>query len=172
MKKKSERPTHQKEFEYIKDTFFPRWRSGEKWKLRLSKSAHYIGHGICDDEKKTIVVASFLSGTELQKTVIHEICHAVTHNNHGNKFLTRMEKASDKAKALGLGELSKSILADIECYKSHSIKLSAPKIYDSIQDLVYAKPGASYRQIVEAVGRYWGVSFRELKRYFEMQEDL
>lgn len=58
--------------------------NGRKWKTRavrrnsaqLRRSDGTATIGMCDDNTSTIYYASDLSGTQLQKVIIHEITHA------------------------------------------------------------------------------------------------
>jgi len=99
-------------FRYVLETFFPRWRNGRHWSVQCVPDL--LCSAEADLETKTISVARVSdSEDELLELLIHEACHPVSVNGHGQKWRNRMLKAGEIAKRLGRAELADLIEKDV-----------------------------------------------------------
>jgi hypothetical protein len=74
--------------------------------------------GYCDFTSRIIKVASIpKSDDELAVLLIHEMAHAATASYHTKRWLTRMEKAAHRAKAIGRSGLAMLLLKEIDTYR-------------------------------------------------------
>jgi uncharacterized protein YbjT (DUF2867 family) len=74
--------------------------------------------GYCDFTYKIIKAASVpVDDDDLAALLIHEIAHAVTASYHTKRWLTRMEKAAQRARAIGRPRLATIIRQEIDEYK-------------------------------------------------------
>lgn len=100
-------------FQFVRKEFFPRWDKGNNWILGEVKPP-YMGR--CDRSKKIIEV--LYNMPHIQNSfvflLIHEICHAVSTDYHGQRWRKRMLMASEVARRKGNKQLSRMILYDLE----------------------------------------------------------
>lgn len=50
-------------------------------------------HGLCDDKKKTIFIdprKCLAAGREVERVLLHEMCHIRTHGDHGKQFQKKL----------------------------------------------------------------------------------
>jgi hypothetical protein len=148
-----------KEFQYVKETFFPTWDKQGLWRLELAEDLNGAT-AYCKTEPKTIEVLKSVGFDKLRVILIHEISHAVTSCGHGKPWLSRMEKAAQKAERLGMNDLAQQIRSGLDWYGE------APHyrqvIYTQIVDAVISQPDADFMTLISVVGREYGISGEEL----------
>jgi hypothetical protein len=116
-----------KAFDLVRQVYFPRWDRKRLWRVRSAKNLNGAV-GYCDFTGKLIKAASILENDdELTALLIHEIAHAATASYHTKRWLTRMEKAAQRAKRVGRSNLARLIRKDLNGYKDASISTSASK---------------------------------------------
>jgi len=103
-------------FDYVLQTFFPRWHDSRHWSVRCAPDLPSSGES--DRKTKTISVARVSdSDDELLELLIHEACHSVSVNGHGEKWRNRMLQAGEIARRLGRAELAELIEKDVSMAK-------------------------------------------------------
>jgi hypothetical protein len=151
-----------KEFEYIRNTFFPQWDRKREWSIK--RVWHLPSHGKYDNVSKRILI-QFISGDriDLYRLLIHEICHCVS-DYHGKRFLDRLLRAKLRANELGLKMVANAIQNDIDmCTKNRE---PFDNTYQMIEDAVMDIPNISWRNLLKYVARQRGRYPKEfLKRY-------
>ena len=147
------------EWEMVRKEFFPRWDSAGEWKLRKFADLNG-GQGICLSNRKTIKILKSYAGEDLLFLLIHEICHAVTHEGHGNKWFARMTAAAKRARAIGMKALASRLLEEVKEYRSNSPVVTAGFVYERVVDVVRDCKEISFKGLVVGVGREFGFSRR------------
>ncbi len=148
-----------KEFQYIRNTFFPTWDHKGQWRLEL---VDYLNGAtaFCRPEPKTIEVLKSVDLDKLPLILIHEITHAVTSCGHGKPWLSRMSKAAQRAEQLGMKDLAQQIRSSLDWYGEARHYRQA--IYAQIVDAVINQPDADFMTLISVVGRDYGASGEEL----------
>ena len=107
----------EREFESVRQDFFPRWDRGRQWKIeKCTQHPEDDYPGYCERGKKVISVYSESNSWvmyDLKTLLIHEICHAVTRGTHGVEFIRRLRKARDRAKEIRRMDLAESLEKEI-----------------------------------------------------------
>ena len=104
-------------FVRIKTQYFPEWSSGG-WTVCWGQSPSNEGDdpadgfGECVPATQTIWITQ--DRPDLDYTLVHEICHAVTGQEHGNGFYERMQEAATDASNTDDHALAASIAQEIE----------------------------------------------------------
>src|SRR5580700_6595928 len=103
-------------FREIKQQFFPRWDRNNLW--RVSTRSRRRVHGRCDPERRVIeIVARHSDPDEMDRLMIHEICHAVADMGHGKVWQDRIENAAKTADDLGRHRLAELLREEILAYQ-------------------------------------------------------
>src|SRR5262245_3702940 len=120
----------QAEFREIRDQFFPRWRTGNRWILKEGSRAQYRSAatgmivnttetGYCDPDAKIIWLDPSVKSPQDRKILlIHECTHAVAEIGHGKRFVARLRQAAERAKSLGDESLSVALLEEARVYSA------------------------------------------------------
>jgi hypothetical protein len=171
MRQRNLEEDYEREFNYVRKTYFPLWDRKQEWKLQvLDDDDGAEGH--CNAESKTIRV-QYTAKNRLRLLFIHEIAHAAaTYGGHGKKWLARMEKAAKKAESIGEIELSGEIRKDVESYRDpENVSPSAAIIYQQIEDVVLENSIAlPFDAVMDYVRRLYGMSMSDfLKKYKRVQ---
>lgn len=160
-----------KAFEYVRDTFFPKWDKNHHWKVRLNRLMPSGGRA--DPDTKAIVLSALPDDIDsLYMILIHEICHAVTQSGHTKKWTNRMINARDKAQELGLIILSNMLSEEINIYNdpSNVTNLSAQNVYERIRSFVLVavleSKSHSYKKVIKNVAHSFGLYPEELEQLF------
>ncbi len=108
-------------FRYVLQTYFPRSNKARTWQLEIVDPDHPAlsgAHGKCVPESKTVFITPIPSNyvTSLESLMVHEVTHIVASKYHGKTFLSRLEKAALKARAIGKPIVSNQLLREIERY--------------------------------------------------------
>ncbi len=166
-------------FQYVRETFFPKWRKGADWKVKEDPGLPYYGR--CDDSRRTIFVQSTLEEDDrLHLILIHEICHAITSEPHTKKWRDRFHFAGDTAKKIGRQKLAKLIYDEVR-RSSENVKpprLNERLIYSTIEDIILADSRVSFDEAIEAVARLWGITpedvsqFKDCKSVYEETTEM
>ena len=151
-------------YEYVCNTFFPRFDRQKEWIAKYSSKIP--GQGLCDRNNKIIFVERIISDIELLLILIHEICHAVTSNDHGRKWQNRLLKAAELAAKIGQKELSKILKDEIKMYQN-TVRTYVEVVYNSIEDCLIDLPQSSYATIIKYVAKYYGFYPEEFERRFK-----
>lgn len=159
-------------FAYVRSTFFPLWDRDAEW--TVSEAGDLPVDGKSDERKKTIAVHVVADDDdELHFLLIHEICHAVATTGHGKKWLDRLMKAGDRARLLGREPLADLICNEVQRYarSERRLKVIAELIYNTIEDLVFYNPSATYEAVIDTVALQFGFYRDELlDNYTRCQE--
>ena len=132
----------QREFEYVRKTFFPRWDRKGEWKIEFSEGPSDDHDFIAWSNLSTKTIIIFRSkcpvGDHLRAVLIHEICHAITSRasqplGHGEHWCNRMQDAAEIASRLRLIGVAKEISRDIYHWKVLHRRLSNI-LYELIED--------------------------------------
>jgi hypothetical protein len=153
--------------------YFPHWQQGRFWTIRHEARAQWTGadgsvclsseQGYCERSQRRI----FVQAATLQ-TMIHECCHAVTADNHGQRWQARMRQAAHRAKALGEHALATALAAETESYNNPLTLAMVPVAYwyGLIEDWVMENPALSLEAIQDAVVYALGVTRTEVMTRF------
>ena len=159
-------------FAYVRSTFFSLWDRGAEWSV--CEVGDLPVNGKSDERKKTITVHVVADNDdELQRLLIHEICHAVASTGHGKKWLDRLIRAGDRARIIGREALADLIYNEVERYakSERRLKVIAELIYNTIEDLVFYNPSATYEAVIDTVALQFGFYRDELlDKYTRCQE--
>ncbi len=136
----------QEEFEYVRESFFPRWDRKREWKVEYTEeplpvtaedNPYFIA--CCTHATKTITVlrSECLVGDQLKVVLIHEVCHAIAFKafgllGHGEFWCGRMQVAAEKAARLGMVEMADEISEDVRVWKDLNNLLACTR-YELIQ---------------------------------------
>jgi hypothetical protein len=150
-------------FAYVRKTFFPRWDRNAEWTVR--EVVHLPVDGKPKEKQKTISLHVVPDDEDdLHCLLIHEICHAVASTGHGRKWLDRVIKAGDEARLIGREGLADLVFAEVERYarSEKPLKVIAELIYNTIEDLVFYNPSASYEDVIDSLAMQLGFHRDEL----------
>lgn len=154
----------QKAFQYIRETFFPRWDRQHQWRIKIDPELP--SQGRCASEIKTIFFKYVpKSELELHSLLIHEICHSSS-PEHGKKWSERMKKARDTARRIGNENLAIKIQDALDNYK-RGYAPSAQSIYDKFSDVIMDRPHLSYESILEWIANDIGMYPEELEKKYK-----
>ncbi len=157
----------QKAGDYIHKTFFPLWDQKGQWAIK--EDYKLLGQGLCSEDKKTIFL-QFVSSKndDLYLLLIHEICHAVTNSSHGKKWFDRMLKASNRAKEIGLKNLSERLLNELVGYKE-APPINAKYVYGTIEDwVIQSETLVPYKPLIEALSKDLGCTKGDLTKKYTL----
>ena len=146
-------------FQYVLETFFPKWRKGTYWTVEEDPTLTYYGR--CDDSSRKILVQSTPEEDDrLHLILIHEICHAITREPHTKKWRDRFEQAGNTAMEIGRQELANLIYDEVR-RSSENVKpprLNERLIYSTIEDVILDDPQISYEDTIKTVAKLWGIA--------------
>jgi hypothetical protein len=152
----------QEAFSFIRKRFFPRWDRLGKWKLCIRRHLK-PGRGKCLPERQTIVISS-ASSNQLVVLIIHEICHAVASQSHGQRWKRRMLKGADTAVALGLSELAEQLRVEVVAYNNPDAPSVSAEIYAKIEDVGYCRRvPPPFRQLAAYLRREYTMTRNEFR---------
>jgi hypothetical protein len=116
------------DFMRIKQQFFPQWDRQNQWRVRTTSKRNVQAY--CDTRRRLIeIVLQVVDSDKLDRLLIHEICHAVGSAGHGKQWQARMERAAQKAEALGRHHLAQLLRDEIVTFKeTHG---SSEIVYDT-----------------------------------------
>ena len=102
-------------FERVRRMFFPRWRRGKNWSVKLGVAPGRPRlRGWCDLEERTIwMKPQWRDDENVEASVIHEVIHAVVGAEHDGPFQRRMLKAADDAEAQGNAALASELRKEV-----------------------------------------------------------
>ena len=159
-----------REFAIVRSVFFPRWDRSKVWRVEARNRAEYTReHGYCDLENKTILVDPVIAGGDrarLRALLIHEVCHAVASPAHGKRFMARLTKAADRARAVGMDDLSGRLEHEIRLLKENlAIRFYPSAIYNQVEDVVRDCGGdIAYDDLARHIAGQYGLTIEELER--------
>jgi len=118
----------------VRGDYFPPWRSASKWTVRFAKPPRDLttDDSFCHAETRTIWIDP--SDPSL-KTLIHEMCHAVTPGGHGKKWQERMRLAARDAETYGDRALASALRGEVQNY-FETPKITARGAYSWIDDAI------------------------------------
>ena len=153
-------------FQYVRETFFPKWRKGTYWTVEEDPTLTYYGR--CDDSSRKILVQSTPEEDDrLHLILIHEICHAITNEPHTKKWRDRFRQAGDTAMEMGRQELANLIHNEVR-RSSENVKqprLNQRLIYSTIQDIILADSSVSFEEAIAEVARLWGITPADVTQF-------
>lgn len=161
---------YEREFDYVRKTYFPRWDRKKEWKLQVLEDVDGA-EGRCISDSKTIKIRH-ATESRLRPLLIHEMAHAAASVGHDKKWQARMEKAAQKAETIGEAELSSQIRKEIESYNDpENLRPTAAIVYQQIEDTVRdSSPALPFKAVLDHVRRLYGMSESDfLKRYRRSQ---
>ena len=163
------------EFERIRNDFFPRWDPKRKWKAKAGFQEGVFHLDIlcsCDRHDKTIWIApavveegKHLDGFPLSLVLIHEICHAVSNQSHGEKFLTALKKRKDMAKKLGRREEYEAISMHLRGFELKVYTIS-DSVYEMARETAKKKPPPTYSKLLDLLNQSFGITTEEVDHFF------
>jgi hypothetical protein len=121
---------------------------------------------MCDFETRTI----WQNDTSV-KTLIHEICYAVTGTGHGKKFIARMRTAATQAQALGDSELAHSLFKEAEDYEN-TPNPTAKAVYCRVTDIATEDPDISVDAIIDSLAYMYGLTAPEIRKRYRRIEQI
>lgn len=121
------------QFRRVRRLYFSRWHAGQTWTIRSGiRYKQSLDHGLCDREHRRIFI-----NKRTDFVIIHEICHAVTTDNHAAMWQRRMLKAADMAARLGDAQLAADLREDVsECNDPNTIHFTASDIRAEVRECV------------------------------------
>ena len=126
-------------FDRVRSTYFPRWRSGGNWSIKLGAVPGWPDlRGHCDLETHIIwMVPQWRDDEIVEATVIHEIVHAIMGRpGHGVRFRRRLLKAAELAEESADAALAAALREDAENWAAAPTPL-ASEIYEEIRSQVW-----------------------------------
>lgn len=154
-----------REFQTVRQQFFPRWDRAGRWRIR--RVADLNGSlGRCCSEDRTIRITHLPDGEQGTVLLIHEIAHAVAQGGHGTVWQARMERAAMTAQEMGRTELASLLRKEIAGYNDPVAGVTAAGVYNEIADAVVGNPEVTYWQVIDCVRRDYGYSRKEFLRCF------
>jgi len=157
----------QQKFHRVRKLYFPDWEEGSNWQIRA-----YGGKGYCDVGSKTIKVGEPTENYRLIVLIIHEIAHAVSTDDHGDRWLKKMDEVAVRAAEVGDRRLENEL-------REHIAWVTGPNAYDVTEQEVYAaitdaasdQPTATFENIVGWVAQGYGQDLQTfLKAYPRARE--
>ncbi len=144
----------------------------EKWVI-VERPQSCASPGFCIRAlSKIIIKDTKRTHEQLQVIIIHEICHAMTTAYHGNKWFTRMSKASTKARKMENVSLSQSINKDAKDSTEpelRSQKITNKDVYQKIYNLALTH-GISCEDCMHSVAICLGIEDEEFKKLYRRYE--
>lgn len=104
----------QERFEYVRKRFFPEWDPQGLWKVTFDPDRKTMG--ICLKKRKEIIISVESDDDELDRLLIHEICHTY-YSDHGLKWQYQMTAVAEAARKLGRKELADDIMCELLRYQ-------------------------------------------------------
>jgi hypothetical protein len=149
-------------FREIKSDYFPKWDKKGNWKV--IRSNHKFSH--CYRDNRTIRIGQIYPGLcDLRCLLCHEITHAVTSSGHNKKWQTRYLKVAKLAEKYGDKELAEQIRNNLKMYQEAG-KIYASTIYRTVENAVWEKPEAKFREVIKWTAfNYASTSTELIKRY-------
>lgn len=158
----------QRKFETTCRRFFSRWRNAVQWRAVVGSQAPESGAcGYTDDLTKTIHVAD----PDSTLTIVHEICHAVTHQGHGKRWIARIRQAADTAASLGDPKLSADLREEASRYESGDVlDANAAYVYGLMRNWIFENEGITLDPLIGGLCAELGVSKEQLLRKYKRLE--
>lgn len=144
----------EKEFEWCRENFFPRWHGGAEWQVidahgwkwqvwpRFWKTAFA---GYCWTEARRIFLNQemFRLGDKdrIRAPLIHEVCHVFA-GNHGPRFQARLRRAIRRAEQMVCSRLARILEQDLKECKSILLDRELPLDWAVVCGI--ARYGADY----------------------------
>ncbi len=165
--------TLQKEFNQIRQTFFPSWDRNREWGI-VEKMGPYSPHGYLDGKAKVIGIQSMGPGQSLKVVLIHEIAHAVSSISHGKKWQNRMNKSAQKAESIGETKLAEALKEEIRLYTEPfaAVKPTAGAVYNRVKDECLSCARPSFDQVVDCIRYDCGLTKEEFLRHFKRSQRI
>jgi len=146
-------------FQVVKRLFFPRWDRADLW--RVSTRSKRKVHGRCDTERRVIeIVMQHTDPDEMDRLLIHEICHAVAAGGHRTVWQRRMEAAAKRADQLGRSRLAELLRQEIVNYQQAAEGIE--EAYQTIQDWVAHEPDITLPQVKRSLADHYGLLLSEV----------
>ncbi len=163
----------QERFHYIRSTFFPQWDRKKEWKVKHPSTRHV--HGYCNIELKTVEVGILFKDTDdMDKLLIHEICHAYYGCvNHGILWRRVFEKRARIAESIGRINLAEKIRREIDAYNQpEPYGDGRSETYNLIENLVLENPSISYKEVLDCIAYEFGLSPDEIDTQFKKSKQI
>lgn len=160
-------------FNHVRRTYFPRWRNGGNWSIKLGEVPGRPNlRGRCDLETRIIwMTAQWRDDEIVEAVVIHEIVHAVVGPGHGIRFQRRMLKAAVLAEERGNAALAAALREDAEGWAA-TPTLRASEVYRQIR--LHAGEFTHYEALRDALAEEYHMlpdefdgSFRRARRVYD-----
>jgi hypothetical protein len=163
----------QKEYDQIRQTFFPSWDRDGEWGI-VEKAGPHAPHGYLDEKEKVIGIQSMGPGQSLRVVLIHEIAHAVTSISHGKKWQNRMNKSAQKAESIGETKLAEALREEVRLYTEPfaAAKPTADAVYNRVKDECLTCPQPSFDEVVDCIRYECGLTKEEFLRHFKRSQRI
>lgn len=163
------------EFDRIRKDFFPRWDPKRKWKVIAGFQEGVFHLDIlcsCDRQNKTIWIAPtvveegrYLDGFPLSLILIHEVCHAVSNQSHGEKFLAALRRRKDMAEKLGRREEYEAISMHLRGFELRVFSISN-SVYEMARETAKKKPPPKYIELLALLNKSFSMTTKEVDHFF------
>ena len=146
-------------YHWIRRQLFPRWDHSNTWRIRhgwKSGIAIFSPRACCDTPHRTIWVSSEImeqGEPELRKVLVHEICHALTTAKHGRLWFSKMKEKVDRAKRLGMDDLSCRIEQEVIDYRDAIPEVTASSVYSMAESVLWEMTDAPYELVRDLVSQ-------------------
>ena len=139
-----------------------------QWRAVVGSQAPQSGAcGYTDDLTKTIYVVD----PDSTLTLVHEICHAVTHQGHGKRWLARIRMAADTAASLGDPDLATALRKEADQYESgETFNANAAYVYGLVRNWIFENEGITLDTLMGALCAELGVSKEQLLHKYKRLE--
>lgn len=116
------------------------------------------------------IVSQQTDPDELDRLLIHEICHAIAKGGHGKAWRARMGAAARKATELGRNRLAQLLQQEIVGYEQALLGVS--DAYQMIEEWVAHKPDLTLAQIKRSLAENYGLLVSEVGTKFRRTEKV
>lgn len=153
----------QRHWQAVLATFFPTWKAGKQW--RCTPQTRRTAHGYCNLERRVVEMGLVSSDDdELDKLLIHEICHATASVGHVKKWQNRMSHAAAKARKLGRHRLAQLLDEEVRNYQESALTMD--HAYQQVEDALTDNPDLTLAQIKQWLAKEYGLLIREVDKSF------
>lgn len=114
------------------------------------------------------IVLQYAGQDEMDRLLIHEICHAVASGGHGKVWQGRMDKAARRADELGRTRLAEMLRQEIVEYQESAVGLAEG--YQTVQDWLTHNPDLTLAQVKRSLAKEYRLLTCEVSTTFKRIE--
>ena len=160
-------------FDFVGDTFYPRWKRAECRVVEGTPLTAPGFCGLCDPESKTITVSPHVvadTPLELVTILAHEVAHAVTPGSHGKRFRDRLYKAAEDAGEAGYYDLQIRLVEEADAYADYDPAMEEARFYGLVDDTLLDHPNATWEQVRYRLAHDGGMTPEEVEKVYPNME--